>query len=32
MIFKRKVYDELLQWKQKDDGTTAILIKGARRV
>ena len=32
MIFKRKVYDELLQWKQEDDGTTAILIKGARRV
>lgn len=27
MIFKRKVYDELLQWKQEDDGTTAILIK-----
>lgn len=32
MIFKRKIYKELLQWKQEDDGKTAILIKGARRV
>ena len=32
MIFKRKIYDELLNWKQEDNGSTAILIKGARRV
>ena len=32
MIFKRKIYNELLQWKQEDDGHSAILIKGARRV
>lgn len=32
MIFRRKIYDELLKWKQEDDGKTAILIKGARRV
>lgn len=32
MIFKRKLYDELRQWKQEDDGHSAILIKGARRV
>jgi predicted AAA+ superfamily ATPase len=32
MIFKRKLYDELLQWKREDNGSTAILIKGARRV
>ncbi len=32
MIFKRKIYDELRQWKQEDDGHSAILIKGARRV
>lgn len=32
MIFKRKLYDELLQWKLEDNGSTAILIKGARRV
>ncbi len=32
MIFKRKIYDKLRQWKQEDDGNSAILIKGARRV
>lgn len=32
MIFKRKIYTELLSWKHEDDGSTAILIKGARRV
>jgi predicted AAA+ superfamily ATPase len=32
MVFKRKIYEKLLQWKREDDGTTAILIKGARRV
>lgn len=32
MIFKRKIYNELLEWKNEDNGTTAILIKGARRV
>ncbi|MGN0230757.1 MAG: ATP-binding protein [Muribaculaceae bacterium] len=32
MIFKRKIYDELLQWKRNDEGRTAVLIQGARRV
>lgn len=32
MIFKRKIYDELLHWKRTDEGRTAILIQGARRV
>ncbi len=32
MIFKRKIYDELLLWKLTDDGKTAVLIQGARRV
>lgn len=32
MVFKRKIYNELLSWKEEDDGNTAILIKGARRV
>lgn len=32
MIFKRKIYDELLLWKRTNDGRTAILIQGARRV
>lgn len=31
-IFKRKIYDQLLQWKQCWEGKTAILIEGARRV
>lgn len=31
-IFKRKLYDEMLQWKEQDKGATALLIKGARRV
>lgn len=32
MIFRRKIYNELLQWKRMDDGRTAVLIQGARRV
>lgn len=32
MVFKRKIYDELQQWKQTDEGRTAVLIQGARRV
>ena len=32
MIFKRKIYDELLRWKRTDEGRTAVLIQGARRV
>jgi len=31
-IFKRKLYDKMLQWKLTRDGSTALLIKGARRV
>lgn len=29
---KRKIYEELLKWKQEKQGKTAILIDGARRV
>ena len=32
MIYKRKLYDEMLRWKQERQGSTALLIKGARRV
>jgi predicted AAA+ superfamily ATPase len=32
MIFRRKIYDELLKWKNEDNGSTAMLVKGARRV
>lgn len=31
-IFKRKIYDKMLDWKRERNGTTALLIKGARRV
>ena len=31
-IFKRKIYDQMVEWKQQRDGKTALLIKGARRV
>ena len=29
---KRKIYDEILKWKRESNGTTALLIEGARRV
>ena len=29
---RRKIYDRLLQWKREKDGTTALMIEGARRV
>ena len=32
MIFRRKIYDRLLEWKRQSDGATALLIEGARRV
>ncbi|MDR0575391.1 MAG: AAA family ATPase, partial [Tannerella sp.] len=32
IIFKRKLYAQMLQWKQESKGKTALLIKGARRV
>jgi hypothetical protein len=31
-IFKRKLYDKLLAWKQESQGKTALLVEGARRV
>lgn len=31
-VFKRKLYYRLLEWKQVQNGKTAILIEGARRV
>ena len=32
IIMKRKIYNELLKWKQESNGNTALLIEGARRV
>ena len=29
---KRKIYDELLAWKETSQGTSAVLVEGARRV
>ena len=29
---KRKIYDELINWKKEECGRTAMLIDGARRV
>ena len=31
-VFKRKIYDAILDWKQKSNGQTALLVEGARRV
>ena len=31
-VFRRKIYDEMLEWKRNRNGATALLIKGARRV
>lgn len=32
MIFKRKIYDKLKEWKTDSNGKYALLIEGARRV
>lgn len=31
-IFKRKVYNRMLEWKSQADGSTALLLEGARRI
>lgn len=31
-MMKRKIYDRMLEWKQEKDGSTALLIEGARRI
>ena len=32
IYFKRKIYNKLLDWKEKSNGKTALLIEGARRI
>lgn len=32
MVFKRKIYDRLKNWKEKTNGKSALLIEGARRI
>jgi predicted AAA+ superfamily ATPase len=31
-LFRRKIYDELLKWKEYSNGESAVLVEGARRV
>ena len=31
-IFKRKIYEQIRQWKEENNGGSALLIEGARRV
>ena len=31
-IFKRKIYDRLLKWKETSNGKSALLVQGARRI
>ena len=31
-MFKRKIYDKMLEWKQTSKGRSALLIEGARRI
>lgn len=31
-MFKRKIYQKMLEWKAQSDGRTALLIEGARRI
>ena len=31
-MFKRKIYNKLLEWKNESDGRTALLVEGARRI
>ncbi len=31
-VFRRKLYQKMLEWKRERNGSTALLIKGARRV
>ena len=32
IVFKRKIYQKMLDWKHESQGETALLIEGARRV
>lgn len=31
-IFKRKIYDKLIKWKQESNGASALMVQGARRI
>lgn len=31
-VFKRKIYERLLKWKKESNGSSALLVQGARRI
>ena len=31
-MFKRKIYDKLVEWRNESQGRTALMIEGARRI
>ena len=32
MVFKRKIYKKLVEWKEQSQGDRALLVEGARRI
>ena len=32
MVFRRKIYDKFIDWKNQSNGSSALLVEGARRV
>ena len=32
MLFRRKIYDKLLEWKETSSGSKALMVEGARRI
>jgi DhnA family fructose-bisphosphate aldolase class Ia len=32
IVMKRKIYQQLLDWKEKRNGEVALLVEGARRI
>ena len=32
MVFKRKIYSQMAEWKEISKGSTALLVEGARRI
>ena len=32
VVMKRKIYQQLLDWKEKRNGEVALLVEGARRI
>ena len=31
-VFKRKIYNQMVEWKRNSKGSTALLVEGARRI